>query len=290
MANRGQCWRCPWCRQDCKLTSNHCSGCGTAWHAGVQIVQHGSPRHRQSPRRRQKAEPDQARQDAWTYAGNWDYSGYANQSTGPWVDQRQRTKSPRQRATKSPARQQPTKKQSKASGIAKRNSGTKALKVPDAEPDWMSFDAVDEEKESATASAEEKLHRLVAELQKSEQPLSEGVQDALTVATAVTPEESTRKMQSAVSRLSNARDQLMQARQARDNLHRSWAKFIAAAVQRWNQHGENFGKQDAKMQEAFRLLSKSSRKPRKKWRLPRKPSTSAIRLPQKFSRSATRNS
>lgn len=167
------------------------------------------------------------------------------------MDQRQRTKSPRQRATKSPARQQPSKKPTKASGTAKRHSGSKALKVPEAEPEWMSLEAVEEETESAAASTEEKLHRLVAELQKSDHPLSEGVQEALTVATAVSPEESTRKMQSAVSRLSNARDQLMRARQARDNLHRSWAKFIAAAVQRWNQHSDNFGKQDAKMQEAI---------------------------------------
>lgn len=56
-------------------------------------------------------------------------------------------------------------------------------------------------------STEDKLQRLVAGVQKSDQPLDEGVQEALAAATVVSAEESSRKMQSAVSRLSNARGQ-----------------------------------------------------------------------------------
>lgn len=40
--------------------------------------------------------------------------------------------------------------------------------------------------------------------------------------------------------------------EARDNLHRSWAKFIADAVQRWSKHSEKFAAEDdSKLQESI---------------------------------------
>lgn len=239
------------------MTSNNCSGCGTAWYPGVEVVQHRgqSPRHRQSPRRRQKQA--QSGESDWTYAGGWDYAGYGGQQNGPWAGNGpplQKMQSPRQKTLKSTA-QSEARKKTKPASSNRRSGSAKASHVPDEEPDWdMDPDENEDDKAppSTTAtSTEAKLQRLVAELQKSDQPLDEGVQDALTAATVISTEESSRKMQSAASRLANARDQLLQARQARDNLHRSWAKFIADAVQRWNQHSEKFAAEDAKVQESI---------------------------------------
>eukprot|EP00435_Cladocopium_sp_Y103_P043555 s2036_g12.t1 len=42
-----------------------------------------------------------------------------------------------------------------------------------------------------------------------------------------------------------ARDQLRKAREARQAMHQSWAKFISDAVQRWNKHSEDFEQRDA---------------------------------------------
>lgn len=153
MANRGQCWRCPWCRLDCKMTSNNCSGCGTAWYPGVEVVQHRgqSPRHRQSPRRRQNQ--GQSGANDWTYAGGWDYAGYGGHQNGPWAGDGPplpKMQSPRQKTSKSTA-QSEAKKKTKSVSSARRPSSARASHVPEEEPDW-DMDPYAHEDDKATPS------------------------------------------------------------------------------------------------------------------------------------------
>eukprot|EP00435_Cladocopium_sp_Y103_P059504 s286_g21.t1 len=258
MTNKGRFWRCPWCRQDCKLTSNNCSGCGTAWHSGVEVIQHPPRGQPKSPRQ----SPRQVQADR-TYRGGWDYSGYGAPQRDHWQSNAQRPKSPRRQPTKSPARQPPAARGPKQPQPKRRRSA-KRSSLPDPEPEWdmQVTDNEDETTEapcSASSTAEEKLSRLITKLQKSNN-LDEDVQEALKEATAVSAEESSRKMQGAVSRLQNARDHLAQARKARANLHKSWAKVISDAVQRWNQHSEKFAAEDGKLEEAIQIAMEKFQK------------------------------
>lgn len=84
-----------------------------------------------------------------------------------------------------------------------------------------------------------------------DQPLTADVQKALTNAQKLAAIDPTKQLQSAASRLRTARDQLAQAREARLKMHGSWAKFITEAVQRWNQHIEDFETRDAEHQSAI---------------------------------------
>lgn len=98
---------------------------------------------------------------------------------------------------------------------------------------------------AAHNAVETHLKELAAAVKQMDQPLSADVQKALANASKVVVVDPTIQLQSAAAKLRNARDHLLQARRARQNLHNSWAKFIAEAVQRWNQHTEDFDSRDA---------------------------------------------
>ena len=76
-------------------------------------------------------------------------------------------------------------------------------------------------------------------------------QDVLSKVAVLTPKDAERLMQSAASRLGNARDGFQLAKKARQNLHKNWWKFVVDAVTRWQKHSENFSKEDAKLEEAI---------------------------------------
>ena len=94
-------------------------------------------------------------------------------------------------------------------------------------------------------AAEMQLKELATAVNQMEQPLSADVQRALANAQKMVVVDPTIQLQSAAAKLGHARDMLLHARRARQNLHNSWAKFIADAVQRWNKHMEDFEARDA---------------------------------------------
>lgn len=65
------------------------------------------------------------------------------------------------------------------------------------------------------------------------------------------PTDPSQQMQSADSRLKNARIGLQRAKEARQNLHRNWRAFLIEAVKRWEVHLEKFNKEDKELQEAI---------------------------------------
>eukprot|EP00435_Cladocopium_sp_Y103_P051713 s2481_g16.t1 len=85
---------------------------------------------------------------------------------------------------------------------------------------------------------------MAAALKKSENALDGDVQNALSKLTA------TKLLQSDTSRHANARDAPRKAKKARQNLHKNWRKFLADAVTRWQQHSENYSKEEAAIAEA----------------------------------------
>eukprot|EP00435_Cladocopium_sp_Y103_P065752 s466_g27.t1 len=152
-----------------------------------------------------------------------------------------------------PSRQQQPKKSPARPRARSRKKSTP--RMPEAEPSWMpdQDEDADGDNHGGTSSsvAEEHLTELMKAVQKMEQPLTTDVQRALLNAQKAAGVDPTRQLESAVSRMRNARDQLRQARAARQKMHQSWAKFITEAVQRWNKHSEDFEQRDAEHLEAI---------------------------------------
>ena len=65
------------------------------------------------------------------------------------------------------------------------------------------------------------------------------------------PPDPSQQMQSANSRLKNARESLQRAKEAKQNLHRNWRAFLTEAVKRWEAHSAKFTKEDNELQEAI---------------------------------------
>ena len=229
MATRGQPWHCAWCQKDVKGTFSNCGFCGSHWTECCPQTPR-SPRSTKSPRRRQGS--------TWTYSGHWGQQDGGSYYQGPWNGPSSTPKSPRRVPKKSPAR--PQKKNDNKQG--------KARIVPPAEPEWGgSQDHAPDSTAAASkpSAAEMQLKELASAVKQMDQPLTTDVQRALANAQKLVVVDPTIQLQSAAAKLGHARDQLLLARKARQNLHNSWAKFIAEAVQRWNKHTEDFETKDA---------------------------------------------
>ena len=121
--------------------------------------------------------------------------------------------------------------------------------TPPAEPKWEYGPETESAPSMAPAQAptalEIQLKELATAVNQMEQPLSAEVQRALANAQKMVVVDPAIQLQSAAAKFGNARDHLLQARRARQNLHNSWAEFISDAVQRWNKHSEDFEARDA---------------------------------------------
>lgn len=221
-------WFCVWCRKDNKGSHNNCGFCGAHWEECAAATQAGK-----SPRR--KKQPSARR---WAYSTEWD--GDAE----PWTTSTPRRAppaqpSPRGKAAKSPARQQPKQKK------------TAKKMVPANEPDWT-FNAEKLDQAAAPASSggpsveAQQLRELMTAVKQSDLELTPAIQAAMSkINPVITPKEASKMMHSAVSKLDHAREKLQKAKTARNNMHKNWNKFLADAVTRWQQHSEKFSKEDA---------------------------------------------
>ena len=230
-------WWCPWCRKDIKAAHSNCGFCGVHWSECVSAPK--------SPRRRRQTP---GRRTSWNYDGEW------TEGNGePWTASTpRRQQSPRQRSTKSPARQQP-----KAKKAAKKTA------APAPEPAWnpgtttVAASASSAPSAAALSQAAQDLRDLVGVLKKSDLELTPEIQAAMSKVKVVTPKEASKLMHGAVSRLDAARDKLQKAREARSNMHRNWSKFIADAVKRWQEHSERFTAEDKNLLEAVEAATTS---------------------------------
>ena len=67
----------------------------------------------------------------------------------------------------------------------------------------------------------------------------------------ITPKEASKLMHGVVTKLDHARAKLQKDKAARQNMYRNWTKFLTDAIQRWQQHSENFAKEDAELWKAM---------------------------------------
>ena len=68
---------------------------------------------------------------------------------------------------------------------------------------------------------------------------------------SIKPPDPSQQMQSANSRLKNAREHLQREKEAKQNLHRNWRAFLSEAVKRWEAHSAKFTKEENELQEAI---------------------------------------
>eukprot|EP00435_Cladocopium_sp_Y103_P063764 s1878_g25.t1 len=246
MAAHNAAWWCTWRRRDVKAAFNHCGFCGASWQDCQQRVAPRQQQHQpKSPRRQRQAEH-------WTYSGQWTYQDgghHTNSAPGAPAASPRRKKSPRRRRSKS--------------GPEKNSQ----YRPPPQEPAWnFDQDEVPLSSGPATSSntaAEHQLQELVQAVKQMDQPLSSDVHQALVKAQKIVTVDPGKQLESAASRLRTARKQLIQAREARQKMHKSWAKFIAEAVQRWNQHSEDFETRDAEHQSAIQAAQEKYQEAKK---------------------------
>ena len=158
---------------------------------------------------------------------------------------------PKQRvaSAKSPARPRPRDQKTRS----------KQHQAPQSEPEWNSQKALPAPPSAATSTpdkAEMLLQELASSLSHSEQPLDSRVQNVL-AKIALKPSDPSQQMQSANSRLKNARENLQKAKEARQNLHRNWRAFLNDAVKRWEAHSNKFTAEDKELLEAIGVATAS---------------------------------
>ena len=152
---------------------------------------------------------------------------------------------------KSPAR--PAKKE------YKKQTKQPAHPVPATEPDWdpqKALPAPPSAPAGSTDKAELLLQELANTLNRSDQPLDARVQNILSKV-SIKPPDPSQQMQSANSRLKNARENLQRAKEAKQNLHKSWRAFLADAVKRWETHSAKFTQEDEELQVAINAATQS---------------------------------
>ena len=145
-------------------------------------------------------------------------------------------------------------------GVAPKNRRKKKKKeqknlVPDLDPPWTSRDTgsgpsvpTGSGPSRGESQAEQKLNRLVAALEKQEN--SEEVQQI--VDEDANRKASSKQMHSAVSRLDQARSKFQAALKARQNLHKSWSKYLEQSIKRWKTFAEDFSRKSCRRRRRFK--------------------------------------
>ena len=96
--------------------------------------------------------------------------------------------------------------------------------------------------QSSYHPAEDKLHRLVAALQKSDTEQTMEVQQILEESATV--EVTSQSVHKALRKVDSARAKFKAATTARQKLHDNWSKYIEESVKRWRGFADDFTKKD----------------------------------------------
>lgn len=94
--------------------------------------------------------------------------------------------------------------------------------------------------------AEQYLTDLVAALETSEQPITADVQKVIDKTKQ--PPASAKSVSQAFQKLEKKRKQLVNAQQARQNLHQSWNAYLEESIKRWTKFAEDFAKKDQELE------------------------------------------
>lgn len=116
-------------------------------------------------------------------------------------------------------------------------------------PPWSSSAAQPPAPASATpaqSKAEAKLHEIVTVLKKKDDP---ELQTLAKEADVLQNKTATSKLHKAVTVHGDAKTAVLEARQARANLHAAWKQYLESAITTWRSFIEDFDKEDRKLEE-----------------------------------------
>ena len=138
-------------------------------------------------------------------------------------------------------------------GKSKGNKGSKGHKGKGKHhiepPPWSSSAAQPPAPTSATPAqsrAEAKLHEIVSVLKKKDDP---ELQTLAKEADVLQNKTATSKLHKAVTVHGDAKTAVLEARQARANLHASWKQYLESAITTWRSFLEDFDKEDRRLEE-----------------------------------------
>ena len=134
--------------------------------------------------------------------------------------------------------------QNKGKGKGKGGKGGKASMEP---PPWSSpAPATSTAAPSTTPSkAEQKLQEIVNALKKRDDP---ELQNLAKEADVLYSKTATSKLHRAVTKHGDAKTALLEARQARSNLHASWKQYLETAIATWETYITDFDKEDQRLE------------------------------------------
>eukprot|EP00435_Cladocopium_sp_Y103_P018127 s3376_g4.t1 len=185
-------------------------------------------------------------EEQWT---DYDWEGYQTGSESP---RRTQANAPRQKHAPAQQRQ----KQSNAKGEAK-GSGKMTYKGkynPDPPP-WSTQNTAPATAPAVTATsaasskAEAKLQEIVTALQKKKDVLDPELQNLAQEAAVLQNQTATSRLMSAVSKHGDAKTAVLDAKQARANLHATWKQYLDSAIETWKGFLEDFDKEDRRLEE-----------------------------------------
>lgn len=184
----------------------------------------------------------------------WDY--HSSRSSSP----RQRTQSPRQR--QEPRRQRKPNQNQRGRGAGKGKNQMKGgakgkgKGKPAIEPPPWTTNATTSTSASAAApsagptKAEVKLMEIVSVLKKKDDP---ELQTLAKEADVLHHKNATSKLHKAVTIHGDVKTMMLEARQARANLHASWKQYLESAIETGKSFVMDFDKEDRKLEEQIIL-------------------------------------
>eukprot|EP00435_Cladocopium_sp_Y103_P066312 s917_g28.t1 len=223
----------------------YCDLCGQSWE-----LCHGQPRSGARPSQRRPAQ----RKPQWnSYEDHWedyDWDGYQTGSESPRrAQQPHNRRAPAQKRPKVPQQEKGNKgnKGTKGDGKGQGKSTYKGKYNIDPPP-WSSQTATTPAATATTATsaasskAEAKLQEIVTAMQKKKDTLDPELQTLAQEAEVLQTQNATSKLMSAVSKHGDAKTAVLDAKQARSNLHATWKQYLDSAITTWKGFIEDFDK------------------------------------------------
>ena len=230
-------WRCGWCWRLCKQSHQRCPDCGTYWEDRDTTYIHQNRGASSRRRQQQWNEDDGAAWSQWNT--QWSYP------------QQQRPQSPRRSQSRGRKGKGKGKNKGKASYMANEPQfGPSALGIQLPAPPWQPSPAPSTALAGSTLpavsapSGDAQLRGFLNEMKK----IPDMPADAHTVIQKYAKKQrsaTTKTMHQSVTDLSDAREDLDQARLARHQLHGSWRTFLGEALETWQAYTEGFKQQEA---------------------------------------------
>ena len=252
-------WRCLNCSKLNRYNINCCGDCGGHWEdfldpTFVPPSQQQGQHQATSSTGKSSYKNRQDRQkyaylnytDPW-YGEDWDYAS-DRESNHSSRSPRQRAQPPRQRQPQSQTKKPKQLPQHKGAHRPKGQGKGKGKGKPAIEPPPWSSVAPKAKTSPPTVPtpAEAKLLEIVNVLKKKDDP---ELQSLAKEADVLNNKNATSKLHRAVAIHGDAKTALLEARQARANLHASWRQYLDSAVETWKSFIEDFNKEDKRLEE-----------------------------------------